>query len=173
MYKLIHITKEYKTKNGIVHALDSIDLDIKNRGLYLIYGQSGSGKSTLLNLLAEFEKQTEGTIERCCSSNEIGVVFQSSNLLEELTVKENLLIFGFSLEVIEEKLSKVNLLDKLNEKVKVLSGGEKQRLSIVRAVLKDIQVLLLDEPTGNLDEINSLIVFDLLKELSKIGRAHV
>ena len=167
MYKLIHITKEYKTKNGIVHALDSIDLDIKNRGLYLIYGQSGSGKSTLLNLLAEFEKQTEGTIERCCSSNEIGVVFQSSNLLEELTVKENLLIFGFSLEVIEENLSKVNLLDKLNEKVKVLSGGEKQRLSIVRAVLKDIQVLLLDEPTGNLDEINSLIVFDLLKELSK------
>lgn len=167
MYKLIHITKEYKTKNGIVHALDSIDLDIKNRGFYLIYGQSGSGKSTLLNLLAEFEKQTEGTIERCCSSNEIGVVFQSSNLLEELTVKENLLIFGFSLEVIEEKLSKVNLLDKLNEKVKVLSGGEKQRLSIVRAVLKDIQVLLLDEPTGNLDEINSLIVFDLLKELSK------
>ncbi len=167
MYKLIHITKEYKTKNGIVHALDSIDLDIKNRGLYLIYGQSGSGKSTLLNLLAEFEKQTEGTIERCCSSNEIGVVFQSSNLLEDLTVKENLLIFGFSLEVIEENLSKVNLLDKLNEKVKVLSGGEKQRLSIVRAVLKDIQVLLLDEPTGNLDEINSLIVFDLLKELSK------
>lgn len=95
MYKLTHISKEYKTKNGIVNALDSIDLKMKNRGFYLIYGQSGSGKSTLLNLLAEFEKQTEGTIERCCSSNEIGVVFQSSNLLEELTVKENLLIFGF------------------------------------------------------------------------------
>lgn len=167
MYKLTHISKTYKTKNGIVHALDSIDLEIKNQGFYLIYGQSGSGKSTLLNLLADFEKETEGTIERSCSSNEIGVVFQNSNLLEELTVKENLLIFGFSIEAIEEKLQQVNLLDKLNEKVKVLSGGEKQRLSIARALLKKIHVLLLDEPTGNLDKTNSITIFDLLKELSK------
>ncbi len=167
MYKLVQISKTYKTKTGYLKALDSIDLEFKSNGFYLIYGQSGSGKTTLLHLLAQFEKPSEGKIDGFCNASEIGVVFQNSNLIEGLTVKENLAIFGFKEDEITSALTQVNLLDKMNEKAKVLSGGEKQRLSIARALLKKIHILLLDEPTGNLDESNSASIFTLLKALSQ------
>ncbi len=167
MIQLSNINKIYKTKNGLLKALDDISFDFSKQGFYFIYGESGSGKSTLLNILAGYEHPSNGTIHSSYSLEEIGVVFQNSYLFEEFTVKENLSIFGSKDFEIEDVLMQVDLSDKVDEKTKTLSGGEKQRLCIARAILKNIKVLLLDEPTGNLDQKNAVLILDILKELSK------
>lgn len=167
MIKLKGLSKTYKTKSGKLTALHQIDLEFFNRGFYLVYGDSGSGKSTLLNILAGFESPSEGEMENPYSLKETGVVFQNSYLFEELSVRQNLAIFGSTETEIEQALQQVDLLDKKDEKTKVLSGGEKQRLCIARAILKNIQVLLLDEPTGNLDPKNSTMIMEILKKLSE------
>lgn len=167
MLQLQNIQKTYKVKKKMIHALNGIDYTFSDHGFYWISGASGSGKSTLLHIIGGLEKASSGTVSGTYSFDQIGIVFQDHNLLSDFTVYDNLAIFGSSKEDIEKTLSQLDLLDRMNVQAKYLSGGEKQRLGIARALLKNVQILLLDEPTGNLDEENTVIIFKLLQQLSE------
>lgn len=163
-----------------------VDFALPEKGLISIEGKSGSGKSTLLNLLALLEKPDEGSVlfagKRLSSLSEkeklsfrqkgIGMVFQHYNLIEGATALENVSLAS-SFQGKEKKkealslLEKCGLKDKKSQNVNTLSGGEKQRVAICRALINHPLALLCDEPTGALDEKNSLLIMDLLKEISK------
>ncbi|MDE5868101.1 MAG: ATP-binding cassette domain-containing protein [Anaeroplasmataceae bacterium] len=163
MIKLTKITKEYKINKNTLKALDNVCLEFDDKGFYLIYGKSGSGKTTLLNIIARFESPTKGDLISPYKSEEIGYVTQTIYPLEDFTLFQNLAILGYADEAINDVLDLVQLKEKKNNKVRLLSGGERQRLSIAMIILKDCKVFLLDEPTGNLDDENSIIIFNLLK----------
>lgn len=186
MIEIENCIKIFKKNNTEKKALNNINLKINNNGFVFIVGKSGSGKSTLLNLIANFDTPTSGTIKYDdvdLSSlnekerdtylfNEVGFVFQTYNLFEELDVKENIALGlkenSHSLKKeIEELLKEVDLKGYENKKVKNLSGGEKQRVALARALIKKPKILLCDEPCGNLDNVNSRKVLDILKSRSK------
>lgn len=186
MIEIENCIKIFKKNNIEKKALNNINLKINNNGFVFIVGKSGSGKSTLLNLIANFDTPTSGTIKYDdvdLSSlnekerdtylfNEVGFVFQTYNLFEELDVKENIALGlkenSHSLKKeIEELLKEVDLKGYENKKVKNLSGGEKQRVALARALIKKPKILLCDEPCGNLDNVNSRKVLDILKSRSK------
>lgn len=167
MLKLENVDKVYKIKDDTMYALKNINYSFEKSGFYLISGKSGCGKTTLLNLIAGFEKCSGGCIFSDYKSNEIGYVTQTIYPLEDFTLYQNLAVMGYRDEAIIQVLKIVNLEGKKNSKVRVLSGGERQRLSIAIIILKDCKLLLLDEPTGSLDEQNSLLILNLLKQLSK------
>lgn len=185
MISLRNITKIYdkKTKKPCV-ALKKINLDIADRGMIFITGESGCGKSTLLNILGGLDIPTRGELflnnfridtksMASYRSSEVSIVFQRLNLIETLTVEENLnLVYEIENKTVNRQeiqtiLAKVGLEDCLHRSVKEISGGEEQRLAIARAMLKNSKILLADEPTGNLDGVNSEKVLDLLKTLSQ------
>lgn len=189
--RLSSIRKKYKLENSKDKVvLNKISLMFPERGLFSINGKSGSGKSTLLNIISMLDEPTSGTIyyrnknilkwkdkERDLYRNmDIGIVFQSYHLLENETVIFNImlpaLISGKKLK--EAEIAAKNLLKSINfkenlfhQKCKDLSGGEKERVAILRAIINDPSIVLADEPTGALDTKNSKIVMDLLKEISK------
>jgi ABC-type lipoprotein export system ATPase subunit/ABC-type antimicrobial peptide transport system permease subunit len=182
-YELNSISKLYlDNHNKPVHALKDITLKLPIQGFIGITGKSGSGKSTLLNLLGLIEKPTTGTIKYNnleldfndqknigkLRSTKIGFVFQDYNLLYDISVKENLSV---GVNVTDSEILKVlkivHIDHIINSPVRYLSGGEKQRLAIARVLIRNSEVLLLDEPTGNLDAHNSDIIFNLLKSISK------
>jgi ABC-type lipoprotein export system ATPase subunit len=186
MIKIKSLEKIYYSKEGKeCKALSGINLDLPDRGMIFVLGKSGSGKSTLLNLLGGLDRPTSGKIIYKGNSfknfkdkdydayrNNLGFVFQDSNLIETLTVRENLAI---ALELktgkAEEKeilnaLSKAEMSDYINRYPYELSGGQKQRVSLARALVKNPDIILADEPTGNLDLKTGKIVLDKLKELS-------
>lgn len=163
---LENINKVYDVKGTKIVALKDISFEFQTKGFYFITGESGSGKSTLLNIIGGLEKASSGEIKDGYSLNEIGIVFQDNNLINEYTVKDNLLMVGANIEDVKQILEKFDLLDKLNIQVKYLSGGEKQRISIARGILKKVKCLLLDEITSNLDEENAKLIFELLKSLA-------
>ncbi|MEG1608354.1 MAG: ABC transporter ATP-binding protein/permease [Clostridia bacterium] len=181
----------YKTyqpsKEVTVHALNGINLTIPPNGLTFLLGPSGCGKSTMLNILGGLDNFTSGDFliddisTKDFTENDwddyrnkrAGFVFQDYNLIEEFNVYDNV-AFALDLqkisgkkEKVESALQQVGLLHKKDKKIYQLSGGERQRVSIARAIVKEPQILLADEPTGNLDVENSKQIFDLLKELSK------
>lgn len=190
MLKLINVGKKYKrNKDQYFYAVNSITYEFSETGFYFLYGKSGSGKSTLANLIASFEKPDEGHILyeniEINKLNQInlnyyrqkivGMVFQHYNLIEDLTVLENVIL---PRKIIQDKQSNAiadakKILDELNirkleNKVcKNLSGGEKQRVAIARCLINNPKIIICDEPTGALDEKNSIQVIKLLKELSK------
>lgn len=181
MIKIKNISKIYIQQEEETIALDSISMQFENNGLYAIVGKSGSGKSTLLNIIGLLEKPNYGDLifnsqninyhdEKECEKlrvNDLSFVFQDFNLLFDFNVVENIKIVGLDSEKeIREILSLVGLEDKILTPVRYLSGGEKQRLSIARAVAKKSKILLLDEPTGNLDKANTENIFKILKRLS-------
>lgn len=186
MYTLKDISVSYKINDDNNYlVLNKISLEFPNKGLIFIIGKSGCGKTTLLNLLEGNQKPSEGEIyyqdrklsefsEKEMTSyhqNEIGILFQSYNLIDGLTVYENLLIAS-SIKSIDSKnidilLSRFNLLDLKNRNVDNLSGGEKQRIAFLRAIINEPNVLLCDEPTGAIDEENSSLIMKFLKEYSK------
>mgnify|MGYP002515512005 FL=1 len=186
MIKLIGIHKTFKN----CKALRDVNLVISRNEFLAITGQSGSGKSTLLSIISGLEKPTLGQVlydgEDISKFSEkeiaifrnrrIGFIFQNFFLIPEYSVLENvempLLLRKEKdrLEKCKEQLFAVGLLDKINEKVRHLSGGEAQRLAIARALVTDPSIVYADEPCGNLDSTNRAIVMKILCELKKKGK---
>lgn len=174
------------------YVLNGVDIKIDTGKLYCITGSSGSGKSTLLYILSALEKADEGNLyynnelysninwkdDKKLSElrrNNFSFIFQFYNLMPALTVEENILLpFILSKSVDKEKKERMNdVLRKLNiyqlkdKVVNKLSGGEQQRVSLVRAMISDAKVIFADEPTGNLDYENSEIVYSYLRKMAK------
>jgi cell division transport system ATP-binding protein len=186
MIRFENVTKSYKDKK----ALEDINLEINHGEFVSLVGQSGAGKSTLLKLIFAEEKLDTGRIlidevdiasltdkEIPYLRRKIGVVFQDIKLLPKKTAYENV---GFAMEVAgysREKISHdvprileiVGLKDKIFNFPAEMSGGEKQRVAIARALAHKPVLLIADEPTGNLDEINSYEILDLLHKINNLG----
>ena len=182
------VSKKFQLFWEDVIIFEHIDLDIDRNELVLLYGPSGSGKTTLLNLLTGLLQPDEGDIQVAglfldliedkekadFRSNYLGIVFQENNLVSTLTVKENIVLFQ-ELCGIEEGEDREEKIDKLLEKLMIdhrkesfpaqLSGGEKKRVAIARALSNDPYILILDEPTGNLDRESADQLCELIRDL--------
>ena len=185
MYKLTNVTKQYSAKGRKVMALNEVTLEIPDGQLVAIQGPTGGGKSTLLQMLGALDRPTSGTVELEGSSlgtlgdgrltgirgKEIGFVFQGFNLIPTLTALENvetaLVPLGVSAAERRERatsaLESVGLGDRGDHRPSELSGGQQQRVAIARALVKEPDVLLADEPTGNLDEETRDEIMELLE----------
>ena len=186
-----NINKVYSKGQVKTHALQDISLTIDKGEFIAISGASGCGKSTLLSILGLLDTPTNGhyqlanidthslTVDQRSSvrNKHIGYVFQSFNLIDSLTVFENV---ALPLEhrgtpskeikaAVEKQLAAVNMSARLNHKPNQLSGGQQQRVAIARALVGNPDLLLVDEPTGNLDSQNGDAVMQLLLELNKQG----
>ncbi|MPQ45209.1 ATP-binding cassette domain-containing protein [Clostridium tarantellae] len=187
MIKIDNISKSF----GERKIIDKFSLNIEEGSMVSIMGESGKGKTTLLNLISLLEKPDSGLIvidniskfnkknTMLMRRNVIGNLFQNYALLENETVKENLLMaleykkVSNKKDAIANALKKVNLDGFENKKIYELSGGEQQRIAIARLYLQDVKYIFADEPTGNLDEKNKEIVFNLLRELCNSGKSVV
>ena len=174
MYELSGVTKDYKKGKGIIHALDGVDLVIADGDWLAIQGPTGHGKSTLLQILGALDRPTSGAVRfggqdlarlresqlTDVRATSIGFIFQSFNLIPTLSAQENvetaLVPLGVAATERRERayraLADVSLGDRARHLPSELSGGQQQRAAIARALVKRPQVLLADEPTGNLDE---------------------
>lgn len=181
MLELRNINKCYITKNEKVNALKNVNFTFPDKGLFVLMGPSGCGKSSLLNILTGLDSKYEGrvlynneNIKNIYNNyrNEISYMTQSFNLFDNLTVFENV---NLSLELlgksdktkVETILKDFEIFDLANKKCNTLSGGEKARVSIARAVIKNPKIIFCDEPTGNLDDKTSKLVWTLLKKISE------
>ena len=187
------VSKVYDKKNERIIALDKASYSFESGKFYAIMGHSGSGKSTLINILGLIHNYTEGEYVldsldvSKMSSDEladkrmqyIGFVFQNFYLDEYLKAYENVMLpmlinKEISKENREDKandlLKKLGLSERINHYPKEMSGGEQQRVAIARALANDPQIILADEPTGNLDEESEQFVFKILKDLSAEGK---
>lgn len=192
MIKLSGITKKFINGNNEFCALNDINLIINNNEFVSIVGKSGSGKTTLLNIIGTLDNFTSGSldidglqIENLTNdkisefrNKKLGFIFQNFYLEPEYTVYENIelpLIIGGSFghkneQIITEIAKKVDIESKLKNKVKTLSGGEQQRVAIARAIVKSPEIILADEPCGNLDMENSAKIMAVLKTLHNEGK---
>ncbi len=193
MLELKNVVKEYVVKNEKVMALNDVSYTFEMNNFYGIMGHSGSGKTTLISILGLLESFDSGTYlingeeVKDFDNNKIskirrdyvGFVFQDFYLDEYLNVYENVmlpLITHKELsketknEMVIEALTKVGIVDRKNHFPSQLSGGEKQRVAIARALINNPKIILADEPTGNLDEDNEKMIFQILKDLSKEGK---
>lgn len=183
------LTKEYRRDEFHILALKDVDLEVRRGEFLALMGPSGSGKSTLLHLAAAMDRPTSGTIEvlgrdlRGMSDGDmarwrnrhVGFVFQSFNLIPVLTALENVelplklthLKKGERVQHASTALKLVGLGDRLGHFPRQLSGGQEQRVAIARAIVTDPDILLCDEPTGNLDARSAQEVLELLRELNR------
>lgn len=170
MINLDGVSKEYLSDGQYFYALKDINLIFPDSGLFIIKGKSGAGKTTLLNILAKIDYPSGGKIESNFKYDIAPIVYQDAQLIDEMSVYDNLIIVaqmhGKGEEDIDKLLKTFDIYELKNKDVSSISGGERQRLSIIRALLVDSPMLLCDEPTANLDKTNSLIVIKKLKELS-------
>lgn len=187
MYKLNNVYKSYDKEKTFV--LNNLSFEFKKGELISIIGKSGSGKTTLLKILATIDRPTEGyyifqdiNLEKMTNdqlaefrNKHIGIVFQEYNLIENLTAEENIMlptIFSKNKTNNEEFDVIINMLgikSILDRKVSLLSGGEKQRVAIARSMINNPELILADEPTGNLDNDNANQLFSALKKLNGLG----
>ncbi len=182
------IYKSFVINNDVLNVLSNINLDIVQGEKIAITGMSGAGKSSFLHILAGLDKPTSGNIffnnmniaklNNVSLSNirlnNFGFVYQFHHLLEDLTIEENIYMPAYLNNSLDkskkykakEIMKTLNIYERKNHLPWKLSGGEKQRAAIGRALINDPKFLFLDEPTGNLDESNSVIIQDLIMELS-------
>ena len=190
MLKIRNLKKYYKSKKGENHyALKGLDIDFGDKGFVFILGKSGSGKSTLLNVLGGLDRFDDGEIYVKDKSSKafkgkdwdsyrntyLGFVFQDYNIIEEFNVNKNI---GLALELqginkkeipsrVKSILKQVEMEEYGKRKINELSGGQKQRIAIARALIKNPDIILADEPTGNLDSETGNQILDTLKKLSE------
>lgn len=184
MITMTNVTKTYKTGDVETYALKDVNLTIEEGEFVVILGPSGSGKSTLLNVISGLDTVTSGEItfrgETLTNLDEeemtafrrkhLGFIFQQYNLLQNLNVYENIQIgsdIGTAPLDIGDLLEKVGLEKARNKYPSQLSGGEQQRVSIVRSLAKNPDIIFCDEPTGSLDEENSKKILQLLQNLNE------
>lgn len=186
--KISHLCKNF----GEVKALQDINFSVLQGQWLAIMGPSGSGKSTLLNILSLMDEQSSGeyfldgtNVQSLDESakikirrEKIGLIFQQFHLIPYLNALENVMLAQYYHSSVDEEdaravLEKVGLAHRLKHLPSELSGGEQQRLCIARALINNPELLLADEPTGNLDEANEKIVLDLLKQLKNEGKTIV
>ena len=175
MIHLENLCRHFEVGNQIVRALDEVDLEINKNEYVSIMGVSGSGKSTLLNILGLLDTPTSGSYVLSgvstskmnddemahIRSTKIGFIFQSFHLIPRLTAAENvempMVLSGLNPKERKEKvdtaLARVSLTDRSDHRPEQLSGGQRQRVAIARSIVMEPDVLLADEPTGNLDSI--------------------
>jgi ABC-type lipoprotein export system ATPase subunit len=183
--ELSNLTKTFTEKKSI-KVLKKINFKFKLGKTYSLIGPSGSGKSTLLNLISLIDRPTSGSIKfenkqinfkeneknDLYRANKIGIIYQQDNLLSDFTAMENVYFASLSagkskkdaLNRAKNILKKVGLSKRLDHYPSELSGGEKQRVSIARALINEPQIILADEPTGSLDQKTSQEIFNLLKK---------
>ncbi|GHV42328.1 lipoprotein-releasing system ATP-binding protein LolD [Spirochaetia bacterium] len=188
-----NIVKNYISGTETLHILKGVSLNISRGEAVAVTGQSGSGKSTLLNILGGLDRTDSGTVtvgeteitglsESSLSayrSRRVGFIFQFHYLLKDFTALENVMLPGYiagmkkkdALEKARALLSDVRLDDRLQHFPSQLSGGERQRVAVARSMVNDPDMILADEPTGNLDPDNSAMVAELLyAEAEKWGK---
>ena len=190
--ELKNVSKYYEMGEEIVKALDKINIKIKKGDFVAIMGPSGSGKSTGMNLIGSLDYSTKGeiylegeNIEDLTESElaqirgkKIGFIFQSFNLIPTLTALENVMLpMTFQSVEKEERVEKakkllklVELEDRMSHYPNQLSGGQQQRVAIARSLANDPEIILADEPTGNLDTKTGEIVIEFLEKLNKEGK---
>ena len=187
------IRKNFQHKNGLIKIFENVNLKVKPGELIALTGPSGSGKSSFLHLLALLDKPTSGKIifmgrdTRKLNENDkdeirrkkISMIFQDNNLLSDFTAVENvlmpLIIRGEDHKSSFLKAKKILNIVKLNERLNhfpnELSGGEQQRVAIARSLIAETNLILADEPTGNLDFKTSVDIFSYLMKLKKLNKA--
>ena len=173
---------------GDLHALKEVNFQVRKGEWVAIMGSSGSGKSTIMNIIGCMDKPTMGEVildgqditkESQTSltkirREKIGLIFQQFHLIPYLTALENVMVAQYYHSIPDEEealqaLERVGLKDRAKHLPSQLSGGEQQRVCIARALINSPEIILADEPTGNLDEVNEKIVIEILKQLHKEG----
>lgn len=184
LLELKNVSKIY----GNLHALDHVNIKVEKGEWVAIMGPSGSGKSTMMNIIGALDKATEGEIlldgvdisKKSASAltdirrDKIGLIFQQFHLVSYLTAVENVMLAQYYHSVPDEKealeaLDRVGLADRSHHYPSQLSGGEQQRVCVARALINYPEIILADEPTGNLDEANEEIVVELFRKLHEDG----
>lgn len=186
MIRFEQVSKSYLHNSVAVSALEEINLEIQDHELFGVIGESGSGKSTLLRMINTLERPSKGKVkiseidlmqlneaEQRQSRKQIGMIFQQFNLLHNQTVHENIglplrLNKAYDPEKVREVLEFVRLSDKGDHYPSQLSGGEKQRVGIARALITQPKILLCDEPTSALDGQNAYDILELLRRINQI-----
>lgn len=191
MIKIENLSKVFRTTEVETIALNDVSLEIKDKEFVSIMGPSGCGKSTLLNILGLLDNPTSGNYylngkevgnlkekdRTNVRKGNIGFVFQSFNLIDELNVSENVELPLTYLHIpakerkerVSEILARMNISHRAKHYPQQLSGGQQQRVAIARAVVSNPELILADEPTGNLDSKNGKEVMQLLSDLNRDG----
>ena len=189
--KIKNISKKYE-KNKTIKVLNDISFNFESGQIYSIVGPSGSGKSTLLNLLSLIDNPTSGSIEinknkinfdkkienDNIRAKKIGIIYQDKNLLSDFSAVENVYLPNLlisndkntSLNLAKKIIKNIGLSSRLNHFPSELSGGENQRIAIARALINNPEIILADEPTGNLDFDNAKQIFNILFNLKNKNR---
>jgi putative ABC transport system ATP-binding protein len=195
LISLRRVAKSYVVEERTVHALQSVDLEVRRGEFLVIVGRSGCGKSTLLNLMGGIDKPSSGEVfvagQDISQLGEaqltqyrratVGIVFQFFNLMPLLTVLENAVLPALlagkdkrqSERRARELLIAVGLGERIDQQASLLSGGEMQRVAVARALINDPQLVLADEPTGNLDSQSAASVLDALRMVTQNERKTV
>lgn len=184
-----NLCRHYRMGESVIRAVDGVSLEIQAGEFVALLGSSGSGKSSVLNLIAGLDRPTSGSVvvqdrDLAKLSREdlakyrlhvVGMVFQSFNLIASMTVAENVeLPLRFAevdrnqrLKLAQEALERVGLQERMNHRPTELSGGEQQRAALARALINRPQLLLADEPTGNLDSRTGTEIMDMVRDFNR------
>ena len=193
LLETVNLKKTYDHKNGTINLFENVNIKIKRGDLVALVGPSGSGKSSFLHLLALLDDPTKGKIllknkdtkdfsdeeKNQARRKNISIIFQDNNLLTDFTALENVMMpliikeekTDTSIEKAKKLLKDVKILNRINHFPNELSGGEQQRVAIARALISETDLILADEPTGNLDYKTSEDIFSYFLKLKKLNKA--